>query len=88
MWLSPKLPPLFAAESFSVLKRLPKLEVNPLEITSLDGLHTYIQEYQNIFLFDEFKISDFIAPFFAASVAFLLGFYFYKKLISAVKDVL
>ena len=30
----------------SVLKRLPKLEVNPLEITSLDGLHTCMQGHQ------------------------------------------
>ena len=30
----------------SVLKRLPKLEVNPLEITSLDGLHICMQGYQ------------------------------------------
>ena len=56
------------------------LDINPL--------YYFIKPYQNIFLFDEFKISDFIAPFFVASVAFLLGFYFYKKLISAVKDVL
>ena len=56
------------------------LDINPR--------YYFIKPYQNIFLFDEFKISDFIAPFFAASVAFLLGFYFYKKLISAVKDVL